>query len=317
MDYRRHLGASAELVMLYLGGATVDAADRTLRVEGDARVGWWRFRAAGRRATPIGPAEPPDLSGLPAVRGYAIGEWLVGEGGRTERVHLLPDDEPPLFSPLRARRWHGGALVFEELEFESGIEEEVRRALEDGRSLVDVRGVPAPLRAAYAYALVDREGRTLGVPISPFEIRKHVAAIASEGRERAAILLRDLEARRNAEEAVTREARFLARAREAALRPVPEASLEERVQKALEAAGARLRRLRRMARDLAEVIWDFEGGTFLTLIDERGLRVLDAGICLAGHDAEVTLESLPAVVREAIEIGEIVVTRHEPMTRRR
>jgi len=317
MDYRRHLGASAELVMLYLGGATVDAADRTLRVEGDARVGWWRFRAAGRRATPIGPAEPPDLSGLPAVRGYAIGEWLVGEGGRTERVHLLPDDEPPLFSPLRARRWHGGALVFEELEFESGIEEEVRRALEDGRSLVDVRGVPAPLRAAYAYALVDREGRTLGVPISPFEIRKHVAAIASEGRERAAILLRDLEARRNAEEAVTREARFLASAREAALRPVPEASLEERVQKALEAAGARLRRLRRMARDLAEVIWDFEGGTFLTLIDERGLRVLDAGICLAGHDAEVTLESLPAVVREAIEIGEIVVTRHEPMTRRR
>jgi hypothetical protein len=316
MDYRRHLGASAELVLLYLGGATVDAADRTLRVEGDAQVGWWRFRAAGRRATPIGPAEVPDLSGLPAVRGHLMGEWLVGEAGRTERVYLLPDDEPPLFSPLRARRWHGGALVFEELEYESGIEEEVRRALEDGRSLADVKGVPAPLRAAFAYALADREARTLGIPVGPLEIRKHVAAIASEGRERVAILLRDLEARRNAEEAATREARFLARAREAALQPARETSLEERVQTALEAAGARLRRLRRMARGLAEVTWDFEGETFLTLVDERGLRVLDAGICLAGHDAEVTLESLPAVVREAIEVGEIVVTSHEPMRTR-
>jgi len=179
-----------------------------------------------------------------------------------------------------------------------------------------VKGVPAPLRAAFAYALADREARTLGIPVGPLEIRKHVAAIASEGRERVAILLRDLEARRNAEEAATREARFLARAREAALQPARETSLEERVQTALEAAGARLRRLRRMARGLAEVTWDFEGETFLTLVDERGLRVLDAGICLAGHDAEVTLESLPAVVREAIEVGEIVVTSHEPMRTR-
>jgi hypothetical protein len=38
--------------------------------------------------------------------------------------------------------------------------------------------------------------------------------------------------------------------------------------------------------------------------------VIDAGICVAGHDEELTLHSLPSVVRESVEEGRLVVTDH-------
>jgi hypothetical protein len=44
-------------------------------------------------------------------------------------------------------------------------------------------------------------------------------------------------------------------------------------------------------------------------VDGQSLQVVEAGICLAGHDREITLESLPSVVKEAIEDGVLVITR--------
>jgi len=44
-------------------------------------------------------------------------------------------------------------------------------------------------------------------------------------------------------------------------------------------------------------------------IDAITLQVWDAGVCLAGEDRLVTLESLPGVIREAIETGRLVITR--------
>jgi hypothetical protein len=45
------------------------------------------------------------------------------------------------------------------------------------------------------------------------------------------------------------------------------------------------------------------------VVDAASLRVIDAGICLAGHDGLVTLDSLPGVIREAWESDELVMTR--------
>jgi hypothetical protein len=47
----------------------------------------------------------------------------------------------------------------------------------------------------------------------------------------------------------------------------------------------------------------------LTKIDEISFQVYDAGICLSGADREVNLESLPSVIREAIDSEVLVVTR--------
>jgi hypothetical protein len=49
---------------------------------------------------------------------------------------------------------------------------------------------------------------------------------------------------------------------------------------------------------------------FISIVDADSLQVVDAGVCLAGADSKVTLESLPSVIREAIDTDVLVITRH-------
>ena len=52
------------------------------------------------------------------------------------------------------------------------------------------------------------------------------------------------------------------------------------------------------------------------VVERHTLRVVDAGVCLEDHDTgekgdrELTLESLPPVVGQAIDEGRLVVWRH-------
>ena len=45
------------------------------------------------------------------------------------------------------------------------------------------------------------------------------------------------------------------------------------------------------------------------VVDAITLQVYDAGVCLAGEDRLVTLDSLPSVIREAIDTSRLVITR--------
>jgi hypothetical protein len=45
------------------------------------------------------------------------------------------------------------------------------------------------------------------------------------------------------------------------------------------------------------------------VVDAITLHVYDSGVCLAGADELVTLDSLPGVIREAIEEDALVITR--------
>jgi hypothetical protein len=83
------------------------------------------------------------------------------------------------------------------------------------------------------------------------------------------------------------------------------------VWRALEHAGARLVDQRRLAGGRLEVVFRFMEERIVSIVDARTLQVVDAGICLAGADREVTLESLPSVIREAINTGRLVITRYE------
>lgn len=84
----------------------------------------------------------------------------------------------------------------------------------------------------------------------------------------------------------------------------------ERAERALQSAGARLRDVRRLGGNRLEVTYAFMGERFISIVDAHSLQVVDAGVCLAGADSEVTLESLPSVIREAIDTGVLVITRH-------
>ncbi|WP_163996047.1 hypothetical protein [Pyxidicoccus caerfyrddinensis] len=371
MDYRKFLGKVESAVLPYLGGGTVDAPSRRLRVATPVRPGWWRFEVQGRVATAREPAGPEGLDGLPRVRGHVWGSRLVREGAVAEPLELMPEEEPPRLALVSARRWHDGSLLFDGLEFEGEAEDAARRALEEGQSLAGAKGVSAALRAAFGYALLEGASRALAIRFAPAEVRARVLDVAEGGREKAEACLRHLVAEREAHlraravrEARTQEEREAARVREYAAGLVSEAQrraaagsaypadtmseaqrrvLErgaaagrahaaqvvaeavsrvhhgrrgaredgaERAERALLSAGARLRDVRRLGGNRLEVTYAFMGERFISIVDAASLQVVDAGVCLAGADSEVTLESLPSVIREAIDTGVLVITRH-------
>ncbi|RKH67718.1 hypothetical protein [Corallococcus llansteffanensis] len=349
MDYRKLLGKVESAVLPYFGGGTVDAPSRRLRLTAPVEPGWWRFEVKGRQATAREPASAQGLDALPRVRGHLWGTRLVREGAVAEPLALMPEEEPPRLSPVTARRWHDGTLLFEGVEFEGEAEEAARRALEEDRPLGEARGVGASLRAAFGFTVLESASRGTGIPFAPVETRARVLDVAEGGREEAERCLRRLadERGRFLRQQAEQEARWDAEAREAAqaLTARERAAVEARweaaaratartletwerqgvtsggrrraeaevgawAERALDKAGARLISHRRLGEGLLEVVYAFMGERFVTVVESATLRVRDAGVCLAGADARVTLESLPSVLKEAIDTGELVITRH-------
>ncbi|RKI66709.1 hypothetical protein D7X55_14535 [Corallococcus sp. AB049A] len=352
MDYRKLLGKVESAVLPYFGGGTVDAPARRLRVTWPVAPGWWRFEVKGREATARELASPEGMEALPRVRGHVWGTRLVREGAVAEPLALMPEEEPPRLSPVTARRWHDGTLLFDGVEFEGEAEETARRALEEDRGLGDARGVSASLRAAFGFSVLEAASRATRIPFAPVEARARVLDVAREGHEEAERCLRALaqerarflqmqaerEARREAEAPastgrehgmpevwrdvdgrevawslpghVRGEASRTGRShtRQEHWRAQSEAGA--RVERALDKAGARLLGHRRLGDGLLEVVYTFMGERFVTVVEAATLRVRDAGVCLAGADTRVTLESLPSVLREAIDTDALVITRH-------
>jgi hypothetical protein len=251
---------------------------------------------------PVKPAPPPDLSDRPAVRGHWAEGWIFADGRASWRVALPPDDEPAPLARVSGRRWHSGDVVFDAADFEDDAEVAARDALEQGRALGDVRGVVPSLRAAFGFALLAAVSRELDIPVSPLEARPSILAIAEGGRDVAIALLRRL-AQERKEHAVVLSAR--------AARPVRRASGDPaaRADAALEAAGARMLGCRRTG-DTIEVTFEVDGTRIIAVCDPGSLHVYDSGVCLDGADEELTLDSLPSVIREAIETDALNITRH-------
>ncbi|MCP3098189.1 hypothetical protein LZ198_04770 [Myxococcus sp. K15C18031901] len=338
MDYRKFLGKVESVVLPYLGGGTVDAASRRLRVTTPVAPGWWRFEMKGRDATAREQAAPEGMDALPRVRGHVWGTRLVREGAVAEPLDLMPEEEPPRLAPISARRWHDGSLLFDSVDFESEAEDTARRALEEGRSLAEVRGVASSLRAAFGYTLLEQTSRALDIRFTPAEARGRVLSVAEGGRPEAESCLRHLSAEREAHQRARtaraalaqvrdQEARDAERARQLASVWAEQARRQtarsgrsagrsspandwSRAEAALAGSGARLAAQRRLTGNAMEVTYVFMGERFISVVDADSLQVVDAGICLAGADSEVTLESLPSVIREAIETDVLVMTRH-------
>jgi hypothetical protein len=321
VDYTKFLGKKEHVVLAYLGGAHVFGKDRRLRVE-DPRPapGFHRFEVSGRNARSLEAVEPPDLGDLPKTRGHLVEGWLVSSASTLARVYLLPADEPAPLSLGRARTWHSGELLYESLDFDSEIEETARLRLEQGAPLGDLKGVPATLRTAYGIALALSVSRRVGTPIAVREAAGHAVHIADLGEVAARELLISIDRER-----IVAQERAWARALEAG-RPRVEirgrhgargrtvvASVEnaaERAESALDGANARMLAARRLgAERQLEVAFEFMGERFISVVDAISLQVIDSGVCLAGEDDLVTLDSLPGVIREAIDGGLLVITR--------
>lgn len=332
MDYRAFLSKPSTVALPYPGGSFVFDAQRRYRIAERVRPGWWRFELSGRRAVALEEvaAEPlPEPERHPEgrvilarVRGHLAGGFLFTDGAQAEVLALVPPttyepDEPARFSPCTARRWHSGDLVYEALDFESEAEDKVRCAYQDHTSLAGISGVPATLRAAFGFALVERAALAVRSFVMPVEVRGHLLAIAEGGPAEAQRTLAGLLARRATDQA-GRVDRAMPQAAQApysapsggrsGAAASAAASAVERAERALAAAGAELLDTRERG-DALEVTYRFLGQRFQSLVHAATLQIMDAGICLDGCDDMVTLESLPSVIREAMESGELVITR--------
>ncbi len=324
VDHRRFLGKpDEEIVAIYLGGPAVETADRRLRVQTDGvapallEPGYIRFRVRGRNATPIARESAMDLEALPARTGHHAGGYLATSGARFDALELCPEGELDLVAPVRARA-HAGALIFESTLFDTEAELAVREAILEGRGIADIKGVAATLRAAFAATVAMRVAARLATSLSPNEARAHIHAIATEGAPaaerflRAQVEERQAAARARAAARVARDtaqtaeraaARARRSARERAWDPI------EEVERVLVAAGATFRSARMFDAYGIEVRWSFMGERFVTLVDRQTLNVIDAGVCLSGSDRELGLDAMPSVVREALEVDHLNITR--------
>lgn len=340
LDFRRFLQSEIPPIVLPVTdprAGFISAPGRTLRLDNRVSVpGYYSVTTRGRRAV-IGGQAPVPLDMLekqPRVEGHAWGVRLVTDQGLSYPLGLLPEGEDlQRFAPVRAAMWEDGTVLFLGQKFEGGAEEEARRYYEEGGPVP--AGMAASLRAALAYALLDRAAAQLGVQWSPLEVVRHVPDIVAGGADVARALLvqrraqldAELARRRAAQEAASRvaaaqaaaeravqEAARLRAERETALQRAATYALATRgaapnsVEAALQASGATLLDTRRIGERL-EVRWRFLGERFITVVDPQTLNVLDSGICLQNSDRELTLWSLPSAIREAVDGNLLHITR--------
>ncbi len=273
MDYTQFLQKPGEVLKLpYFGGKSICDDKLTYRLRETLQPGWYQFRKSGRYLTVDGAIEPElEAWKLQRVSGYVMSGRIIGNDFQARLFGLPADVDLPKFTPVSARKWFDGHLLYSGQEFETEIETKVRDAFEEERSIDGSKGATPALAQAFLLESTQR-------------------ALARE-------------AERRAREEADRQKRVaeLARWQE---------TLEGRISLALSHTGAELVNWRRNGQRQAVVRYRLGGRRFECVIDTESLQIVDAGICLSGADEELNLSSLPSAVREAIESGQLHVFRH-------
>lgn len=273
MDYTQFLQQPDEVLRLpYFQGKSVCDERLTYRLRETLQPGWYQFRKSGRYLTVDAPIEPElDAWKLPRAIGYVMNGRMIGSDFQTRLFGLPADLDLPKFTPVSARKWFDGHLLYAGSEFETEVEPKVREAFEDERSIDTLKGVTPALAQVFLLECTQR-------------------ALAREAQQRA----RDEAERRQ-------RAAELARWQE---------TLEGRISLALSHTGAQLISWRRNGARQVAVRYRLGSRRFECVVDMQSLQILDAGICLSGTDEELNLSSLPSAVREAIESGQLHVFRN-------
>lgn len=230
--------------------------------------------------------------------GTLVGDSLFSDDDpfRPQRVFLLEEGLEPFTRISVGRVAEGQPLIFRSLEIPIGVEYEVLRAFEDRASSVDtIKGVTPNLQQAFKLETRRRE---------------HVEAQRREAEERR----RQEELRREKEEAALRLREQLGTCQ--TRREVASVDFEVAAKAAIEAGGATFLSARQGYHPHEGVVRYKVGDRRLECVcDRTTLHIIDAGVCLTDHATDIkgdtlfSLESLPSVIREAIENDVLVVWR--------
>jgi len=291
--------------MPWLGGRKVHKRGRTWRVTGELprEFGWYEFELTGGRTASSWVHCHPDAdyaNGRVLTKGYVIGDRFIPENARVDPdPNKFVDQTVPIFlveTGLDRFSFVQGAfdeehrLIYTQQLFPQPMDEQARWAfVERKESLGDIKGVTPALDLAFRFAYQQRK---------LLEERRAELEQQRLERERAE------EARRNMGTGLGR--RTLARQ-----------DFEAAAKAALKVSGAEYLDSRPgYTREEMVVQYRFENRRLECVVNCHTLRVIDSGICLTSSstgekgDTYFTLESLPAVVRQAIQLHKLVIYRH-------
>lgn len=292
----------------WLGGGTIQHGARTWQITGrrPREHGWHRFSVSGTRKTSWqGAAVDVDAStyfeGAKLVRGYLVGDRLLPDGmgsvadvalllDRSEAVHLV-DSGLDRFTRVAAARHVDGSLIYVRQEFPLGPEQAVLDVyLDRGTDLRAIPGVTPALDLAFRFEMWQRE--------------------RAEEHRRAVETARRAEEERQAAEARRRD--LMERLGDgASRRALARIDFGEAAAAALRVAGAEILDWRDSTRRGEAVVrFRFRDRRFECVCTKDTLHIVDSGVCLTGNDRLFTLESLPAVLAEAMDTHRLHVFRH-------
>jgi len=293
----------------WTGGRHIQATGRTFKIKGrlPREFGWHLFSINGGRVATYAGDTLVDfdlISKYPRITGYLIGNRLIPDNFSRvpeDASNIIPhsievflvDQSLEKFTRASVINYEQDKHVFVQQEFPLGPEVSVLEAYED--SLDSLQSIPNVIPALDL-------------------------AFRFESRQRELAEQRALELQRQREE--EERQRALTERRDALRQQVgsPEGRRElaqvdfpAAARAALAVTGAELIS-ERQAHSAGERIvrFRFMRQRFECICNATTLRITDSGICLSGlsNDQMFTLESLPAVISEAIDRGLLHVYRH-------
>ncbi len=296
----------ARLVIPWLGGRRIYKEGRAWRVleELPREYGWYEWGCQGRVALCLGRHEA-DLDYVAAAfcgvkRGYLVGNRMVvdGLGWGVSPDDLLKHTISVFLVEPGLDRFTRAEVGFLEIDqpfyrheiFPLGPEDDVRRAFVDRLDNINhIADVTPALDIAFTVAT----------------------------RQRAVVEARRAELERAREVERRREEMAQSVGSSVGRRVIAATDFEAAARSALAVSEAELLDARQGRGEREMVVqYLFQSQRFECVVERGTLRVIDAGICLTDSDTGekgdtyFTLESLPGVVRQAIQEGELHIYRH-------
>jgi len=302
-----------EIVLPWIGGRKVHSSDRTWKISGPLppEHGWYSFKVDGGRTASLVEESTPEFGWEEhhkTRKGYLVGDRLIPDDARVDPdpaklfhqtfpVHLV-EFGLDRFSRAVVAENREGLYLYVSQEFPQGPEMEVLTAYQDRKaSVAHVKDVTPSLDLAFRWESRQRELAE--------ERERELARLAEEERKRQEAEERLRQAMKDAGTGAGRRA--LARQ-----------DFKAAARAALAISGAELLDSR-PSRNRANMVvqYRFRHRRLECEVNKNTLRIVDAGVCLDDHrgtkgDAYFTLESLPAVIGEALDRGILHVWRHVP-----
>lgn len=313
MDWASLLDSGGERVLPWAGGRLVHSHDRTWRIKGriPPEFGWYTFNTGSNQYAKLVSRDPVDMdpdfeNGSTLIQGYLVGDRFIPDDARvdpdpaklveqTESVFCV---EPGLdrFTRATVTRDREGRLIYIRQEWPTGPESAVLMAYQDRKDSVnDIPEVTPSLDLAFRWVSYQR---------AVAEAR--AAEMERRRREEEARLAAEEARRRLIQQGGTAVGR----------RELAKVDFEAAARAALRMADAELLDVKDSYNRNEKVVqYRFRHRRLECVVDAKTLQVVDAGVCLDDHrgtkgDTWFTLESLPGVINEAIDLGKLVVWRH-------